>query len=48
MQELHYKYPMYGFDTNMGYGTKKHREAIVKYGITPYHRKTFKGVREYV
>ena len=32
----------YGWDTNMGYGTKKHIEGIQKYGITQYHRKSFK------
>ena len=31
----------YGWEKNMGYGTKQHREAIEKYGITQYHRKTF-------
>ena len=32
----------YGWETNMGYGTKKHMEGINKYGITEYHRKSFK------
>ena len=35
------EYPMYGFDTHKGYGTKVHREAILKYGPCPYHRKSF-------
>lgn len=34
-------YPNYGFDTNMGYGTKKHYAGLEKYGETPIHRKTF-------
>lgn len=34
-------YPEYSFDTNMGYGTKKHYEAIDKVGITPIHRLSF-------
>lgn len=34
-------YPEYSFDTNVGYGTKKHYEAIDKFGITPIHRKSF-------
>ena len=34
-------YPGYSFDTNMGYGTKKHYEAIDNNGVTPIHRKTF-------
>jgi ribonuclease HII len=42
MLRLHEQYPQYGWDTNMGYPTKKHYEAIRQYGITPYHRKSFK------
>lgn len=42
MMRLHEQYPQYHWDTNMGYPTKAHYEAIRKYGITPYHRKTFK------
>lgn len=42
------KYPIYGFDKHKGYGTKQHKEAIIKHGPCPVHRKTFKGVREYV
>lgn len=42
MLRLHEQYPLYHWDTNMGYPTKAHYEAIRQYGITPYHRKTFK------
>lgn len=35
------EYPQYDWLSNKGYPTKKHREAIRQYGITPYHRKTF-------
>lgn len=35
------EYPMYGFDKHKGYGTVAHREAILKYGPCPYHRKSF-------
>lgn len=35
------KYPEYDFKNNKGYGTKKHRDALIKYGVTPIHRKTF-------
>ena len=42
MIKLHQQYPQYHWDTNMGYPTKAHYEAIRQYGITPYHRKTFK------
>lgn len=39
--ELAGKYPQYGFEKNKGYGTKEHEQAIRKYGMTPYHRKSF-------
>lgn len=42
MLRLHEQYPQYHWDTNMGYPTKAHYEAIRQCGITPYHRKTFK------
>ena len=41
MDELALEYPQYDWLSNKGYPTKKHREAIRQYGITPYHRKTF-------
>ena len=41
MLRLHEQYPQYGWDSNKGYPTAAHYEAIQKYGITPYHRKTF-------
>ena len=37
----------YGWDTNSGYGTKKHLVAINKFGITKYHRKTFYPVSKF-
>lgn len=48
MVELAAKYPHYGFDRNMGYGTKEHLEAIQRYGVSEVHRKTFAGVKEWV
>lgn len=42
MLRLHEQYPQYHWNTNMGYPTKAHYEAIQQYGITPYHRKTFR------
>ena len=42
MLRLHGQYPHYHWDKNMGYPTKAHYEAIRQYGITPYHRKSFK------
>lgn len=47
MYELDKIYPMYDLANNKGYGTKKHIEAIKKYGITKYHRLSFKPVSEY-
>ena len=41
MNQLAEEYPQYDWRQNKGYPTKKHREAIRQYGITPYHRKTF-------
>ncbi len=41
MNKLHEEFPMYDWKGNKGYPTKKHREAIAKYGTTPYHRMTF-------
>ena len=41
MDKLAKEYPQYDWHSNKGYPTKKHREAIRQYGITPYHRKTF-------
>ena len=48
MKELDKEYPMYDFKSNKGYGTKKHIEAIKKYGVLKEHRKTFKPVSDYV
>jgi ribonuclease HII len=40
------KYPMYGFENHVGYGTKAHYEAIKKYGMLDIHRKSFlKGIK---
>lgn len=41
MDKLAEEYPQYDWLSNKGYPTKKHREAIRQYGITPYHRKSF-------
>lgn len=41
MKKYHDEYPQYGFDTHVGYGTLKHRNAIKKYGACHLHRKTF-------
>ena len=41
MNKMHLIYPNYGFNTNSGYGTMKHFQAIKKYGLCKIHRKTF-------
>lgn len=41
MNGLHEEFPQYGWNSNKGYPTKKHRAAIAEYGTTPYHRLTF-------
>lgn len=41
MNKIHEEFPQYGWDRNKGYPTAFHRAAILKYGITPYHRKSF-------
>ena len=41
MVDLHHKYPHYHFDRHKGYGTKLHREMILKYGPSPVHRLSF-------
>lgn len=42
MIELHEEFPEYGWNKNMGYATKQHREALKKFGPTKYHRKSFR------
>ena len=46
MREYHKRYPEYGFDTHVGYGTKKHIEAVKKFGITEIHRKSFSPIKD--
>jgi ribonuclease HII len=46
MKEYHDQYPWYNFARNKGYGTKEHLYAIKRYGYSPLHRKTFKGVTQ--
>ncbi|PWB47194.1 MAG: ribonuclease HII [Candidatus Methylomirabilota bacterium] len=40
--------PHYGFGRHKGYGTSEHLSAVAQFGVSPIHRKSFKGVREYV
>lgn len=41
-------YPEYGFENHVGYGTKQHIEALMKHGVTPIHRKSYKPIRAYL
>ena len=44
MRNYSVKYSQYNFNNHFGYGTTKHREAILEFGITPIHRKSFKPI----
>lgn len=44
MVDLAQQHPGYGWETNMGYPSKSHKEALVKIGVTPHHRRSFKPV----
>jgi ribonuclease HII len=45
MRALASRYPVYGWDTNVGYATPEHGEAIRRFGVTPHHRRSFAPVR---
>ena len=42
MTGLHQEYPVYGWERNMGYPTRSHRKAVLEYGPSPYHRRSFR------
>ena len=42
MAKIHHEYPHYAWDKNKGYPTKRHREAIVRFGLSAYHRLSFR------
>ncbi|MCF8715902.1 ribonuclease HII [Joostella atrarenae] len=46
MEQIHEEFPMYNWKKNKGYPTKEHREAIRKYGVTKYHRTSFRLLPE--
>jgi len=46
MEKIHQEFPRYNWKQNKGYPTQEHRDAIKKYGITKYHRKTFRLLPE--
>lgn len=47
MNDYHLRYPFYDFNNNKGYLTKKHRDAITKYGPCKIHRKSFEPIKSY-
>lgn len=48
MKELHEQYPHYGWDKNVGYGTRLHQEGLKMFGVTSEHRKTYKPIQKYL
>ena len=46
MNELHTKYPRYGFDINKGYGTKLHQDMLAKHGPSPVHRMSYRPLQD--
>ena len=46
MERLHEEYPQYGWKDNKGYPTPYHQEAVLKYGNSPYHRRSFQLKRQ--
>jgi ribonuclease HII len=46
MMKIHYELPQYGFRDNVGYGTQKHISALKQFGISKWHRKSFKPIME--
>lgn len=44
MQKIHEEFPAYGFNKHVGYGTQKHLEALKRFGVTKYHRKSYKPI----
>lgn len=42
MINLHEEFPQYGWDTNFGYATKKHQDALIRFGPTRHHRRSFR------
>ena len=46
MRKLAEEYPGYGWEKNVGYGTRDHRSAMARLGLTPHHRRSFSPVRQ--
>lgn len=48
MAELAQEFPHYGWEKNMGYGTKEHQAALLARGVTPHHRRSFAPIRSMI
>ena len=48
MQALDKDWPAYGWRQNKGYGTRQHQQALIKYGISPHHRRSFAPIKRLV
>jgi len=48
MKKISLEYPQYKWGQNAGYGTSEHMRALETYGITPYHRKSFKPIAQFL
>lgn len=48
MEKLHQEFPHYGWNSNVGYPTIQHRDAIKQHGMTPHHRKSFAPIRDFI
>ena len=48
MCDFHEDFPEFGFFEHKGYGTRKHRESLLNYGITPLHRKSYEPMKSLI
>ncbi len=48
MRELSTAFPAYGWERNSGYGTKEHQHALAQFGVTEYHRRSYKPIQRYL
>lgn len=47
MRKYHLEFPVYGFDTNVGYGTKEHEHGLLLHGTCPIHRRSYRPVQRF-
>lgn len=46
MHQHHLQFPRYGWDTNVGYRSKKHEEGLDRWGVTPLHRRSYRNIKK--